>query len=193
MKKILGSVFLCLLAAALVLTGALLAERQMMDSQLLHFSVETNQDSAEDARLRESVLNAVLAELSSDIQNVGDFGKAADYMKEKLPILRKTIDGVLQAADYGGTVLIQLSRECFPGGSMDMRAIPAGVYETLRIILSEEKDKASAEGSGSLEAFAPVGTYDEGASWLSALPFDAERLRFWALNLLGKAENLLLQ
>lgn len=198
MKKVFQCFGLCLLAAVCVLLGAVITQREYVDEQLMHFAVETKRNSPEDAALRAEVLNAVLEELSADLHDAADFAKAAQYLKEKLPVLQKIIDDVLRAADYGGTVLIRLGRENFPGGRIDMQAIPAGVYETLRIILSEEpepeRDSADAqETSGSMEAFSSVGLQKGEINRLSELPFDGEKLRIWIVNLLEKAENLLRQ
>ena len=85
MKKLLKRIGICLVLAASVWCGSLLADRQRLNDELIRFHVVANSDSEEDQSIKLQVRDAVLNSLQSDLNKIADVNEARAYLQAKLP------------------------------------------------------------------------------------------------------------
>ena len=70
MKKLLKRIGICLVLAASVWCGSLLADRQRLNDELIRFHVVANSDSEEDQSIKLQVRDAVLNSLQNDLNKI---------------------------------------------------------------------------------------------------------------------------
>ena len=97
MKKLLKRIGICLVLAASVWCGSLLADRQRLNDELIRFHVVANSDSEEDQSIKLQVRDAVLASLESDLNKIADVNEARAYLQAKLPQIQAVANSVLEA------------------------------------------------------------------------------------------------
>lgn len=198
MKKLLTRVLLCALAVACLWFGSLLADRERLNEELIRFHVVANSDSANDQKLKLAVKDAVAESLYATVANAADVQEARAYIQDNLPEIQRIARETLSLLGCKEEVSVALCREPFPTRAYDSFSLPAGVYDTLRIVIG------SGEGhnwwcvvfptlciSASSETFADVAA---GAGFPETLQ-DAlsgekeQELRFFLLDALGELEK----
>ena len=123
MKKKLVSL---LLAAVCFLAGSLLASKLVLERDVVRLHVVAASDSREDQEVKLLVRDAVLRQL--DAVN-------RDCLEGALPALRNTAQAALRSAGSGEDVRVSLGRERFETRQGEDGALPAGIYETLRVTI----------------------------------------------------------
>lgn len=109
------------------------AKQDSISSGLVRLHVIAVSDSAEEQAIKLRVRDAVLEYLRPALR-----GAENSYEAEKL--IRSSIDGIEQAAlsaAEGRQITVTLSRESYPTRQYLGFTLPAGRYESLRIILGE--------------------------------------------------------
>lgn len=76
---------ICLVLAASVWCGSLLADRQRLNDELIRFHVVANSDSEEDQSIKLQVRDAVLNSLQNDLNKIADVNEARAYLQASLP------------------------------------------------------------------------------------------------------------
>ena len=137
MRKIGKRLLVCLCAAALVFGVRLLAQRQQLRQELIRFHVVANSDAPQDQAVKLQVRDAVLESIRGDLENVADVEQAKAYLQENLPKIQLIANRTLKAAGFDETAEVSLCREAFDTRIYDTFALPAGVYEALRITIGE--------------------------------------------------------
>ena len=184
----------------LVWCGTLIADRQRLREELIRLHVVANSDSEEDQSLKLRVRDAVVESLQQGMADVTDTEQAKAYLQENLPKIENLANQVL--AEYGcsDTVQVSLDLEEFGTRVYDTFTLPAGIYESLRIIIGEGEGKnwwcvvfpslcipATSEGFEDTAA---------GAGFPESLTGALEgeegyEVRFFLLDVLGSLENLI--
>lgn len=137
MKKVLKALGICFLLAALVWCGTLFADRQRLSQELIRLHVVAASDSEEDQALKTRVRDAVTESLGKALADVQDVEAAKAYIQENLPKLQVLANEVLEQAGSAQRAVVKLCREGFPARDYDTFSLPAGVYESLRIVIGE--------------------------------------------------------
>ena len=199
MKKILRRILICMLVAAVFWGGSLFADRKRLATGLIRFHVVANSDTEQDQAIKRNVRDVVLNSMHSDLENLKNIREARAYLQESLPKLQILVDQTLEELGFTGGSLVTLCREPFDIRHYDTFSLPAGVYESLRIVIGEGRGhnwwcvsfpalclpatssgfQAEAVGAGFSETLTKTLSGDE----------DYE-IRFFFLNQLGKLENL---
>ena len=199
MKKILRRILICMLVAAVFWGGALFADRKRLETGLIRFHVVANSDTEQDQAIKRNVRDVVLNSMHSDLENIKNIREARAYLQESLPKLQILVDQTLEELGFTGGSLVTLCREPFDIRHYDTFSLPAGVYESLRIVIGEGRGhnwwcvsfpalclpatssgfQTEAVGAGFSETLTKTLSGDE----------DYE-IRFFFLNQLGKLENL---
>ena len=198
MKNILKKLALVSLVVVLVWCGTLLADRNMLRNELIRLHVVANSDDAEAQQLKLEVRDAVLNSLQQGLCHVTDVQQAKAYLQENLPQLEKLVNKVLSEKDPHLSAQVKLQKDCFPVRNYDTFSLPAGVYESLRIVIGDGNGKnwwcvvfpelclpATAEAFENVSASAG---FSNGLAGTLSSEQNYE-IRFFMLDCLGRLEN----
>jgi len=193
---------LCCFLAVLVWCGTVIGDRFTLKNELIRLHVVAASDSQEDQALKLRVRDAVTGYLEDNMRDAADSKAAETYIRENLPVLQTIAETVLSENGTQAAVTVGLTQERFDVRHYDTFSLPAGVYQSLRIVIGEGEGKnwwcvvfptlclpeteeafevASVE-AGLPESLACALTGKEGYE-----------LRFYFLELLGRIENMLFQ
>lgn len=198
MKKILKRIVLCACLAAGVWTWGLLRDRQTLNEQLLRLHVVAASDSEADQSIKLQVRDAVIASISEDLAEIGDFKQAELYIRENLPKIEKIANDALKALGCEDTAVVTLREEVFDTRIYDTFSLPAGVYEALRITIGEGRGKnwwcvvfPTLCVPATTQGFEDVAV-EAGFSETLTQTLEGEyEIRFYFLDLLGRLEGIL--
>ena len=127
----------CLLLAVSVWTWGLLRDRQYLDQELIRLHVVANSDTEADQSIKLQVRDAIVASLSEGMADIGDVQAAKAYLRENLSKIEAIANNTLQAAGVDSRAVVTLCRETFDIRKYDTFTLPAGVYESLRVVIGE--------------------------------------------------------
>lgn len=188
----------CAVLAGGVWCGALLADRQTLNTELIRLHVVANSDSEQDQALKLRVRDAVTESLKQDLQQLTDVDAARAYLQENLPKIQQIADQTLEAAGCDARTVVTLCKEAFDTREYDTFSLPAGIYEALRIVIGEGEGHnwwcvvfpglcVPATSDGFEAKAAGAGFADRLTDTLTGE--DGYEIRFFFLDCLGKLEN----
>ena len=124
-----------LCALSLTLSAAVWAQGsvQRIEDGLIRLHVLAVSDDEEEQRIKLRVRDAVLSFLSPELEAVTDKAEAERFVSEALP----QIKAAAESAAEGREVTVTLTRERYPTRRYGSFALPAGEYDSLRVILGE--------------------------------------------------------
>lgn len=200
MKKYWNRIGICLMTAAMFWVGGLIADRQQLRQELVRLHVVAASDSAEDQGLKLRVKDAIVESLQADMEKLTDAEAAKAYLQENLPKIEALANRTLREAGCADLAAVSLAVEEFSTRLYDTFALPAGLYDTLRITIGEGGGHnwwcvvfpslclpATSEG---FEEAASCAGFSENLT--SALEREeGYEIRFYFLDLIGRIENLL--
>ena len=198
MRKYLNRIGICLLIACFVWIGMLLADRHKLRQELIRFHVVASSDSQEDQAVKLQVRDAVLGAFREELQNLQDMEQAKAYLQENLPKIEAIANDVLAQAGFSDRAKASLCVEEFTTRVYDTFALPAGIYESLRIVIGEGEGHNSwcvvfpslclpATSEGFEEVACGAGFSDTLTDTLEG----NHEIRFFVLDVLGSVENFL--
>lgn len=199
MKKYLNRVLICGLFAVLCWSAVLIADREKLNDGLIRFHVVANSDSSADQAMKYIVRDVVLESIRTDLQKVADISEARAYLQNNLPKMQQLVNQTLEELGFSGGSHISFGKERFPVRHYETFTLPAGVYESLRIVIGDGQGKNWwCVSFPSLCLPATSADFSETAVSAGFSPRLAETLagnenyeiRFFFLNQLGKLENL---
>ncbi len=199
MRKGLRSLFICLFLAAAVWLGAVIADRQQLNEELIRLHVVANSDSDADQAIKLRIKDAIAESLQAEMKNIGDIGQAKVYLQENLPKIEAIANGVLKAAGFEETAVATLAKEAFDTRYYDTFTLPAGVYEALRVTIGEGQGKnwwcvvfptlcLPATAAEFEDVAAGSGFSEELTKTLEGE--QGYEIRFFLLDVLGRVENI---
>ena len=198
MRKMGRRVLFCLVLASTVWCAGILADRQRLNEELIRLHVVAASDSMEDQSIKLKVRDAVLEGLQTSMADISDVEAAKTYLRENLPKVTALANDALKEAGYDGEAVVTFCKETFDKRIYDTFALPAGIYESLRIVIGEGEGKnwwcvvfpefcIPAAGTEFADVAAGVGFSDALTGTLTGEePYE---IRFFVLDLLGKLEN----
>ena len=200
MRKCMKRLGICFLIAALVWTGGLIADRARLRRELIRLHVVAASDSQEDQTIKLRVRDAVVESLREEMKNLKDVDQAKIYLQENLPKIELLANRVLQDAGCEDRATVQLCVEEFSKRVYDTFSLPAGLYESLRIIIGEGEGKnwwcvvfpelcLPATSEGFEETASCAGFLDALTAALEGE--EGYEIRFFLLDVLGRLENLI--
>ena len=124
-----------LCALCLTLSAAVWAQGklQRIEGGLIRLHVLAVSDEEEEQRIKLRVRDAVLSFLSPELEAVRDKAEAERIVSASLP----QIKAAAESAAEGRHVTVTLEREHYPTRRYGSFALPAGEYESLRVILGK--------------------------------------------------------
>ena len=187
---------ICFLLAASVWTWGLIRDRQYLNQELIRLHVVANSDSEEDQNIKLRVRDAIVASLSEGMADIADVQAAKAYLRENLPKIEAIANRTLEAAGVDSRAAVTLCKETFDIRHYDTFTLPAGVYESLRVVIGEGQGKnwwcvafpslCMGATSEEFEEAAQTAGMDD---TLSETLTGGLRLRFYLLDALGRAEK----
>ena len=188
---------LCLILTVSVWTLGLLRDRQYLDQELIRLHVVANSDSESDQAVKLQVRDAIVASLTEGMADIGDVQAAKTYLRENLTKIERIANDTLEAAGVDSQAVVTLCKESFDIRKYDTFTLPAGVYESLRVVIGEgEGHNWWCVAFPSLCMGATSEEFEEAAqtsgmdNTLSETLAGEYELRFYLLDLLGRVENL---
>ena len=198
MRKYLNRIGICLMMVCFVWMGMLIADRQKLRQELIRLHVVAASDSEEDQAVKLEVRDAVIAAVQRELNNVQDMDQAKAYLQENLPKIEAVANGVLAQAGFADRASVSLCLEEFTTRVYDTFTLPAGLYESLRIVIGEGEGRnwwcvvfPSLCLPATTEGFEEVAC---GAGFSGSLTDTLEgdhEIRFFFLDALGSIENFL--
>ena len=198
MRKYLNRVGICLLVACVVWTWMLVKDRETLRQELIRFHVVAASDDPADQAVKLQVRDAVIAAFQEELQNFHDMDQAKAYLQENLPKIQTVANDVLAQAGFPDTATVSLCMEEFATRVYDTFTLPAGLYESLRIVIGEGEGQnwwcvmfPSFCLPATSEGFEEVAC---GAGFSDTLTQTLEgeyEIRFFFLDALGAVENFL--
>ena len=124
-----------LLALCISLCACTWAEgrRQVISSGLIRLHVIAASDDDAEQALKLRVRDDVLEYLSPKLDEVSDSDEAQQIIKNELPNIRKAAE---RSAE-GREIQVSLSEEYYPTREYESFSLPAGRYQSLRVIIGE--------------------------------------------------------
>ena len=137
MRKYLFRVGICLMVVCMVWTWMLIRDQEKLRQELIRFHVVAASDDPADQAVKLQVRDAVIAAFQEELQNLHDVEQAKAYLQDNLPKIREIANNVLAEAGFGATATVSLCLEEFATRVYDTFTLPAGIYESLRIVIGE--------------------------------------------------------
>ena len=198
MKKCLKRIGICFLIVSFVWMGSLIADRTRLRRELIRLHVVAASDYGTDQAIKLRVRDAVIESLRDEMKNLKDVDQAKAYLQENLPKIEAVANRVLQNAGCGDTATVQLCVEEFSKRVYDTFSLPAGLYESLRIIIGEGAGKnwwcvvfpELCMGATS-EQFVETASLEGFDRQLCGTLTGEYEIRFWVLDQLGRLGNFL--
>lgn len=124
-----------LIALSLTTLAALWAQgrQSSISEKLVRFHVIAVSDGEYEQQLKLRVRDAVLEYISPKLEEAGSSSQAREIIAAELDNIRETA----QAVSEGRGVTVTLTRENYPTKSYEGFTLPAGEYDSLRVILGE--------------------------------------------------------
>ena len=141
MVKKVKCIGICLLLAVSVWTWGLIRDRQYLNQELIRLHVVANSDSEEDQNIKLRVRDAIVASLSEGMADIADVPAAKEYLRENLPKIEAIANRTLEAAGVDSRAAVTLCKEAFDIRKYDTFTLPAGIYESLRVVIGEGQGK----------------------------------------------------
>ena len=199
MKKMIRRIIVCCLIATSCWTYFLMADRQKLQDELIRFHVVAHSDSEKDQSVKYLIRDAVLESIQTDLQKISDVQEAKNYLHDNLPNIQKLVNKTLDDLGIQEDARVSLGKEPFEIRHYDTFTLPAGVYESLRIVIGEGNGKnwwcvsfpslcIPATTSGFSDVATSAGL---SVSLVQTLSGNEDySIRFFFLNQLGKLENI---
>lgn len=200
MKKMIRTLIICLAVTVLIWLVGLFGNKQTLREELIRLHVVANSDSGDDQTIKLRVRDAVTEYLQTAMTDIADPVEAKAYLQENLPKIQTLANQVLEKAGVEPDAAVSLAKEAFDTRFYDTFQLPAGVYESLRIVIGEGEGRnwwcvvfpslcLPATSSG-FETVAAGAGFDE--ALIGALEGKTEyEIRFFLLDKLGELENKL--
>lgn len=199
MRKIIRRTAFCMILAALVWTGSLAADREILSSGLIRLHVVANSDSEEDQSAKLIVRDAVSQSLREGLSDVRDVQAARTYLVEKLPEIQRIAKRTLESLGSDDSVSVSFCKEAFETRVYDTFSLPAGIYEALRIVIGKGEGKnwwcvtfpalCVPDSAEEFRETAVCAGFSESLTY--SLSEEDYEMRFFLLDVLGEMEKLL--
>ena len=176
--------------------GGIAADQQKLTEEVIRLHVVANSDSQEDQELKLQVRDAVIALLEEASDKMPTREQAYAYIEEHLEQITEAANRVIEAAGFSDKVQVTLLQEEFDTREYDTFTLPAGVYDSLRIVIGDGEGKnwwcvvfprLCLAGTELEETAAGAGFSDTLTDTIQQK--EGYEVRFWLMDQLGKILN----
>ena len=135
-KKLILTGLALVLAALLGCTGLLIQQRALAD-KLIRFHVVADSDAEADQSNKLAVRDALLDTLAPMAKRTQTRAEMLHVLRDSLPQLKAQAEQTLRRLGCADAVEVSLGRESYPLRRYEGYVLPAGSYESLRVVLGE--------------------------------------------------------
>lgn len=176
--------------------GTVVRDSQLLHDELIRLHVVGASDSQEDQEVKLRVRDAVIDLLDEAMAQIDSKVDAKAFLEDHLDEIVDAANAVLEQAGMEERVTVTLTQEEFDTREYETFSLPAGVYDSLRIVIGEGEGRnwwcvvfpslCLPKESFQAEA-ACSGFSDTLTDTLSNN--GAYEVRFWVLDCIGKVRN----
>ncbi len=141
MYKLGKRLLICTIITAICWAVLLVRDRQQLNENLIRFHVVANSDSEADQSIKLQVRDAVLKSIQKDLKAIRDIDLAKQYLTENLPKIQSIANTTLSNLGLEQQAVVSFCKEAFDVRHYDTFSLPAGVYDSLRIVIGEGKGR----------------------------------------------------
>lgn len=116
-------------------------EQNELAEKMLRLHVLANSDSAEDQALKLRVRDQVLTVVEPWLESEPNVAAVEETLREKAPELQRQAEAMVREAGYAYPVRVAVENTWFPTRQYDGFSLPAGRYDSLRVIIGEGEGK----------------------------------------------------
>lgn len=199
MFKLLRLVATGLLICGAFCLGGIMQDRQTLSREVIRLHVVAASDSEEDQAVKLKIRDAVVEELAGALEEMPSVEDAKVFLTGHLGDIEAVANTVLQEAGFSESVTVSFDTEAFDTRVYDTFTLPAGVYESLRIVVGDGEGRnwwcvvfpslcmpktaddfaSAAVGAGFSDSLTETVSNEEGYE-----------VRFFILDCLGRLQNL---
>ena len=200
MWKLIKLFIVLLLVLGVLYIYAAYKNKQLLSDQIIRLHVVADSNNPEDQRVKLMVRDEVLKMIETIKEEAPSKEEALQLLQEKLPELQQAANRVLSEAGKQCKAVVTLLKEEFPTRYYDTFALPAGIYDALRISIGSGEgqnwwcvvfpDLCSNAAKADVEDAAIEAGLTSGLSKTLTRETGYE-VRFWLLDCIGKIENFL--
>lgn len=193
MKKIIALALALALGASIWMVAGIVSDRQTLEKELVRLHVVGASNSDHDQSIKLKVRDAVLEALEPMMEGITDAQQAKSYIRTHLPQIEQAANYALAQLGETKRAVVSFMKEEFPLREYDSFTLPSGIYDSLRIVIGE------GEGRNWWCVVFPKMCYSAAVKDVTAgAGFSQEltnsitgeyRIRFFLLDMVGKAEN----
>ena len=129
--------FFAALAVTFICTFALARQQENISNKLIRLHVVAHSDGEDDQALKLRVRDAVLDALAAPMSGVASRSDGLRVIGDNLAAAEDVALREIAASGYEYGVAALLTRENFPTRAYDTFTLPAGAYETLRVVIGD--------------------------------------------------------
>lgn len=200
MWKIFKLFVVLLLILGAIYVYSLYKDQQLLNDQIIRLHVVADTDATTDQEVKLLVRDEILSLVEAIKNDANSKSEVLMRLKEQLPTLQEAANKVIKNAGKQYEAVVTLEEEAFPTRLYDTFALPAGIYDSLKITIGSGEGKNwwcvvfpnlclpataievedTATAAGFPEALSKTLTREEGYE-----------VRFWFLDCFGKLQNFL--
>lgn len=135
MCKIIKRLLICALLVVFCWTWDIAADRKKLNDSLIRLHVVANSDETVDQEIKLQVRDAVLKSIQSDLRKIKDIRLAKEYIRDNLSRIQEAANETLIALGVEQRAIATFCQETFNIRHYDTFSLPAGVYDSLRIVI----------------------------------------------------------
>ena len=136
--KFIGKILLIVGVLAAILWGVdVWMDRQLLSEELIRLHVVANSDTQEDQDLKLQVRDAIAEYLQENLPQNASKEETMAFLSMRIPELTETANRTLEETGSTDRAVVTLTREPFPKRLYESFALPAGVYDSLRIHIGQ--------------------------------------------------------
>lgn len=141
MRKVRNFLILFVVVFCVLSLAELVSQKQQLHDSIIRLHVVADSDSEDDQAVKLLVRDAVTQEVSEALGQIRDKDQALAYLSGHLTQLEAAANRVLLEQGFSQRAKVTLEEEAFSTRQYDTFALPAGVYDALRVTIGSGQGK----------------------------------------------------
>lgn len=200
MRKLFRLFIVLFLVLGVLYIYAVFKNKQLLGEEIIRLHVVANTNETEDQTIKLLVRDEILAMVEDIKEGTASREEFVDRLMNQLPQLQDAANAVISKSGEQYQAVVTFLKEEFPTRYYDTFALPAGIYDSLRIAIGRGEgenwwcvvfpDLCSAAAGGEIIDLAVEAGFTPSLS--QALTYEkGYELRFWFMDCIGKIQNFL--
>lgn len=200
MKKIIKLFIVLFLVLGVLYIYAVYKNKQLLGEEIIRLHVVADSNGPEDQAIKLLVRDEILSLLENIKDGALSKAEFIERLEKHLPQLQDAANAVISKTGKQYNAVVTFLKEEFPTRYYDTFALPAGIYDSLRITIGSGKGEnwwcvvfpdlcSAAAGTNVVELAVEAGI---SPSLSKTLTYEkGYEVRFWILDCIGNIENFL--